>query len=246
MNGILGFTELLLEPDLSSEQKESFIKIVHKSGLRMLNTVNDIVEISKIEAGQVQLNLTETNVNGKMEELFRFFQFEADKKGLKLSLTTLLPEALKNTTTDQNKLDSILANLIKNAIKYTDEGSIEFGCKAVPMIHESSIRFFVRDTGIGIPKHRQEVIFERFIQADIADTRALQGSGLGLAISKSYVEMLGGKIWVESDPDSHREGKGSTFYFTLPYNTVSEEKKRLEKLFRHKTKKIRLIPKFRD
>ncbi|PKP32291.1 MAG: hypothetical protein CVT99_06020 [Bacteroidetes bacterium HGW-Bacteroidetes-16] len=224
MNGILGFTELLLEPDLNSEEKDRYIKIVHKSGQRMLNTVTDIVEISKIEAGLVQLNFTETNVNGKMEELFRFFKPEADKKGIKLSLTTLLPEALNNTTTDQNKLYSILTNLIKNAIKYTDEGTIEFGCKTVPSVHEPMVRFYVKDTGIGIPKHRQEAIFDRFIQADITDARAFQGSGLGLAISKSYVEMLGGSIWVESIPDGKSGGKGSTFYFTLPLSKYAKEK----------------------
>ena len=219
MNGILGFTELLLDPDLNSEQKEAYINIVNQSGQRMLNTVNDIVEISKIEAGLVHLNLTETNINGRMEELFRFFQPEADKKGLKLSLEMLLPQADKNTTTDQNKLDSILTNLIRNAIKYTDTGAIEFGCKTVSSVHEPMIRFYVKDTGIGIPKDRQEAIFERFIQADIGDTRAFQGSGLGLAISKSYVEMLGGKIGVES-----LEGKGSIFYFTLPLTPFTKEK----------------------
>jgi PAS domain S-box-containing protein len=224
MNGILGFTELLLEPDLNSEEKDRYIKIVHKSGQRMLNTVTDIVEISKIEAGLVQLNLTETDVNGKMEELFRFFKPEADKKGIKLSLTTLLPEALNNTTTDQNKLYSILTNLIKNAIKYTDEGTIEFGCKTVSSVHEPMILFYIKDSGIGIPADRQEAIFDRFIQADITDTRAFQGSGLGLAISKSYVEMLGGSIWVESIPDGKSGGKGSTFYFTLPLTKFAKEK----------------------
>lgn len=215
MNSILGFTELLLEPDLSSEKKESFIKIVLQCGQRMLNTVSDIVEISKIEAGLIQLNLTKTDVNGRMEELFRFFQLEANKKGIKLSLEMLLPPADKNITTDQNKIDSILTNLIKNAIKYTESGTIKMGCRQ----KDRFIEFFIKDTGIGIPKDRQEAIFERFIQADIADTRALQGSGLGLSIAKSYVEMLGGKIWVES-----REGKGSTFYFTLSTKNNNEEK----------------------
>jgi len=219
MNGILGFTELLLEPDLSSEEKEDFIKIVQQSGQRMLNTVNDIVEISKIEAGLVNVSVKETDINKRLEELFRFFQPEAEKKGLILSLTTLLPEALKNTTTDQNKLDSILTNLIKNAIKYTDEGTIEFGCKTVPSVHEPMVRFYVKDSGIGIPADRQEAIFNRFIQADITDTRVFEGSGLGLAISKSYVEMLGGSIWLES-----KEGLGSTFYFTLPLSKYAKEK----------------------
>ena len=104
---------------------------------------------------------------------------------------------------------AILTNLVKNAIKYTENGTIEFGC----FKKGDFLEFYVKDTGIGIPKDRQEAIFERFIQADIADKMARQGAGLGLSISKAYVEMLGGKIWVESE-----EGIGSTFYFTLPYN----------------------------
>ena len=116
--------------------------------------------------------------------------------------------------TDREKLYAILTNLVKNAIKYTKEGGIEFGYEMVVETQRiASLRFYVKDTGIGIPKDRQEAIFERFIQADIEDRMAYQGAGLGLAITKAYVEMLGGKIWVESE-----EGIGSAFYFTLPYN----------------------------
>jgi len=219
MNGILGFTELLLEPDLSSEEKEEFIKIVHLSGQRMLNTVNNIVEISKIEAGLVQLNLTRTDVNGRMEELIRFFQPEAERKGIKLHLEMLLPPMDKNMITDQSKLDSILTNLIKNAIKYTKEGEIRVGCQAMA----NQLEFYVKDTGIGIPKERQQAVFERFIQADIFDKEARQGSGLGLAISKAYVEMLGGEIRVESNPDAIPGGQGSSFFFTLPTNGQGQE-----------------------
>ncbi len=218
MNGILGFTQLLLEPDLSSEQKESYIEIVHKSGQRMLNTVTDIVEISKIEAGLVHLNLTQTDVNGRMEELFRFFQPEAERKGIKLHLEMLLPPTDKDMITDQSKLDSILTNLIKNAIKYTKEGEIRVGCQA----KANQLEFYVKDTGIGIPKERQQAVFERFIQADIFDKEARQGSGLGLAISKAYVEMLGGEIRVESNPDA-MGGQGSMFFFTLPTNGQVQE-----------------------
>ena len=219
MNGILGFTQLLLEPDLSSEQKESYIEIVHKSGQRMLNTVTDIVEISKIEAGLVQLNLMQTDVNRRMEELFRFFQPEAERKGIKLHLEMLLPPTDKDIKTDQSKLDSILTNLIKNAIKYTKEGEIRVGCQA----KANQLEFYVKDTGIGIPKERQQAVFERFIQADIFDKEARQGSGLGLAISKAYVEMLGGEIRVESNPDAISGRQGSTFFFTLPTNGQVQE-----------------------
>ena len=215
MNGILGFTQLLLEPDLSSEQKDNFINIVHQSGQRMLNTVNDIVEISKIEAGLVVLKKELTDINNRMAELVHFFTPEVEKKGLQLVLKESLPETAKRLITDENKLDSILTNLIKNAIKYTDSGTITVGCRLIG----SELECYVKDTGMGIPKDRQQAIFERFIQADIADTRVFEGSGLGLAICKSYVEMLSGKIWVESE-----EGKGSTFYFTIPAGTKMEDK----------------------
>ena len=209
MNGILGFTDLLLKPDLSSEKRKSFIKIVHQSGQRMLSTVNDIVEISKIEAGLINVIKKETDLNERVKELIGFFRFEAEKKGLNLILEKLLPVENKYLMTDQNKFDSILTNLIKNAIKYTDTGTINVGCSQKGM----EVEFYVKDTGIGIPKNRHKAVFKRFEQADIEDTKAFQGSGLGLAISKSYVEMMNGKIWVESD-----EKTGSTFYFTLPYN----------------------------
>ncbi len=215
MNGILGFTNLLLEPDLSSAQKESFIKIVHQSGQRMLNTVNDLVEISNIEAGVVHVSVQETDFNERVEELIHFFKPEAEKKGLELIVDQFLPFTAKNITTDQNKLDSILTNLIKNAIKYTDSGTINVCCRTRGPL----VEFYIKDTGVGIPEDRQGIIFERFFQIEIADkTRIFEGSGLGLAIVKSYVEMLGGKIWVES-----QEGKGSTFYFTLPRNYFAKE-----------------------
>jgi len=212
MNGILGFTDLLLNPDLSSEQKESFIKIVHQSGQRMLNTVNDIIEISKIEAGLVNVVLKEININDHLESLVKFFQPETAKKGLKLIVDLSLPNESEIVETDESKLDSILTNLIKNAIKFTEKGEIRIECS----LKDSLIEICISDTGIGIPLHRQAAIFERFIQADVAGNKVFEGSGLGLAISKSYVEMLGGKMWVES-----RENRGSAFYFTINSNRIS-------------------------
>jgi len=209
MNGILGFTELLLEPDLSSEQKEAYINIINQSGQRMLNTVNDIMEISKIEAGIVTVDLKEFDVQERLVELIWFFNPEAMKKGLKLILENKAPKEVAIISTDQNKLDSILINLIKNAIKFTQAGEIRVGC----MIREKMLEFYVKDTGIGIPAERQQAIFERFVKADIMDKDAHQGSGLGLAITKAYVEMLGGEIRVES-----KINEGSTFLFTLPLN----------------------------
>ena len=223
MNGILGFAELLKEPDLTGEQQQDYIEIIEKSGARMLNIINDIVDISKIESGQMKVLLKETNVNEQLEFIYKLFNREIEQKGLHLSIkkSLSLPEAIIET--DREKLYAILTNLVKNAVKYTDRGSIEFGYDLVETRHALSLQFFVKDTGIGIPKDRQETIFERFMQADIVDKMARQGAGLGLAISKAYVEMLDGKIGVESE-----EGKGSTFFFTIPYFTESKEEINIE------------------
>jgi len=220
MNGILGFTEVLKEPGLTSEKQQEYISIIHKSGNRMLNIINDIIDISKIESGQMKVSLEETNVKVQIEFIYKFFKAEAERKGLYLFLKTNLSLSESTIITDREKLYAILTNLVNNAIKYTNSGSIEFGCGIVETSHTTSLQFYVKDTGIGIPKHRQEAIFERFIQADITKKRAYQGAGLGLTISKAYVEMLGGKIWVESE-----EGIGSTFYFTLPIMEKPDEKK---------------------
>ena len=215
MNGILGFAELLKEPGLSGAEQQEYIRIIEKSGARMLNIINDIVDISKIEAGVMKLNLKNSNINEQTEYIYTFFKPEVEAKGMKLYLKNTLPAIEALVETDSEKLYAILMNLVKNAIKYSEKGSIEIGYDAVGLVdtyHGTYLQFYVKDTGIGIPKDRQEAIFERFIQADIEDKKAMQGAGLGLAITKSYIEMLGGRIWVESE-----EGCGSTFYFTLPY-----------------------------
>jgi PAS domain S-box-containing protein len=215
MNGILGFAELLKRPNLSINTQQEFIKIIGESGERMLDTINNIIDISKIEAGLMIVNISESNINLEIEFLYKFFKPMAEKKGLQLSFNHGLPSNEAIIKTDSGKINSILTNLIRNAIKFTAEGSIEFGYEK----RGGHLEFFVKDTGIGIPKGRLDAIFERFIKADIEDKRAFQGSGLGLSISKSYVKELDGNIWVESE-----EGKGSIFYFTIPYNAVSMDK----------------------
>ena len=222
MNGILGFADLLKEPGLSGEQQQEYIRIIEKGGARMLNIINDIVAISIIESKQMKVSVAETDINQQLESIFYLFKRETDRKGLQLFLKNNLPVKETIIKTDQEKLYAILVNLVKNAIKYTDKGSIEFGYDIIEThVHALSpqLQFFVKDTGIGIPKDRQEAIFERFIQADVADKLAYQGAGLGLSIAKAYVEALGGNIWVESEP-----GEGSVFYFTIPINVESEER----------------------
>ncbi len=226
MNGILGFAELLKMPGLTGEKQHEYIGIIKKSGERMLNIINDIIDISKIESGQMQVLISEANINEQIDYLYAFFKPEAENKNIQLSCRCGLPTDESIIKTDKEKVFAILTNLVKNAIKYTDSGTIEFGYGLKTEVLASGdevlpnvLQFYVKDTGIGIPGDRQQAIFDRFIQADIADTRAFQGAGLGLSISKAYIEMLGGGIWVESE-----EGKGSTFYFTIPYNHVLKVK----------------------
>ncbi len=212
MNGILGFTELLNQPGLTAGQQAKYLNIIQKSGDRMLSTVNDIIEVSRIETGQIKVNIDVVNINLQVQNMFNFFKPEAESKGLNLILDDIDFDEEIVLKTDDSKFNSILTNLIKNAIKYTASGYIKIGYKR----KEDSLVFYVSDSGIGIKQDRQVAVFERFIQADIEDRMAQQGSGLGLAISKSFVEMLGGEIWVESE-----EHKGSSFYFTLPLTEVN-------------------------
>lgn len=213
MNGILGFASLLSNPDISGEEQKSYIDIISISGNRMLNTLNDLMDISMLETGQVKLVFSKTNINNDLTSLYNNFKEEAENKGLQLNCILPLPNLEVIIETDKEKLYAILSNLIKNSIKYTNKGRIDFGY----VKKEDCFEFFVNDTGIGIPKNRLEAIFSRFVQADIEDVKVFEGSGLGLSISKAYVEMLKGKIWVDSF-----KGKGSNFYFTIPFaNDVS-------------------------
>jgi signal transduction histidine kinase/CheY-like chemotaxis protein len=237
MNGILGFTELLKKPGLTGDEQKEYISIIQKSSNRLLNIINDLIDISSIESGVVEVHLVETNINEQLEFIHQFFHPEADQKGLKFAYSPDLKNDKAFIITDKEKLYAILTNLVKNAIKFTDKGQIHFGYK----IRGYDLEFYISDTGIGIPADRQEAIFERFVQADLSDRMAHQGAGLGLAITKSYVEMLGGKIRVESI-----EGKGSTFYFTLPYNfedvkTTQVLKTPVDKKINHKGDYIILI-----
>ncbi len=225
MNGILGFTELLREPMLTGEEQQKFIDIIEKSGLRMLNIINDIINISKIEAGQVEISIKETNVNEQLEYIYIFFKKEAEQKKLNLSFKDSLSKDDAVIKTDREKIYAVLTNLVKNAIKFTPSGSIEFGCEK----KGEFLEFYVKDTGRGIREEQRELIFERFRQGSELINRDYEGSGLGLTISRGYIEMLGGKIWV--CPNMHKnpktgilEEKGSIFYFTIPIHLPEETK----------------------
>ena len=219
MNGILGFAQLLKEPGLTGKEQQKYIRIIEKSGVRMLNIISDIVSISKIESRQMEVSISEINIHEKMEEIYDLFQPEIERSGLQLFVNNTLPLKEGLILTDGEKIFAILTNLLKNAIKFTTEGFIEFGYALVKTQDSESLQFFVKDTGEGIRREQMEIIFERFRQGGDLTSRYNEGAGLGLSISKAYVEMLGGKIWVESEP-----GKGSVFYFTIPYSAVPDTK----------------------
>ena len=224
LNGITGFVGLLQNPDLDAEDKQLYIDVINKSSDRLIATVSDIIEISKIEAGIIKVSATKVLVNEVFNELYEFFSLEAENKGLKLKQLPGLSNDKAILLTDNHKLTGILTNLIKNAIKFTDKGSVTFGYSIIEDTEKGSLmQFYVKDTGIGVPDNKLQAIFNRFEQADIGDTRAFEGSGLGLSIAKSYVEALGGKIWLSS-----KEDIGTEFTFTIPYKTKENMAKKDE------------------
>ena len=214
MNGILGFSELLKTPGLTGDKQKEFIGLIEMSGQRMLNIISDIINISKIETNQIVMDIQKTYLNYIFKNMYSFFKPEAEGKGLNLTYNLGLSDELSEIETDETKLIQVLSNLIKNALKFTKSGSIDFGYKIVESLHTKTLQFYVQDTGIGIEPKMQDIVFERFRQIDIGLSRNFEGSGLGLAIAKGFVERLGGKIWVNSEL-----GKGSTFYFSFPYRS---------------------------
>jgi len=208
MNGILGFMDLLRSPDLTHENRTNYIDIVTSSGNRLLGTLNDIIEISKIETSEMKVNISNVDTSEMMLYFHNFFRPQAGVKGVKLMLKDHLQGDDAFIMTDRSKLESMISNLLKNATKFTTKGEIEFGNR----IDGDRVVFYVKDTGPGVNEANVRRIFERFVQGDMSTTRHFEGSGLGLSIVKAYSDMLDGKVWVESEP-----GKGSIFYFSLPY-----------------------------
>jgi signal transduction histidine kinase len=215
LNAMLGFASFFKKPNLPEEKRKKYIEIIDESGNQLLTLINDIIDVSKIEAGQIKISETALDLNKKMNILYNLFLNDLrqkEKKKVKLKLN--LPENKLDylVLLDDFRLTQVITNLVGNALKFTLEGTIEFGYE---VLENKKIMFFVKDQGIGIPKDKQRVIFERFRQAQDSSTRRYGGTGLGLTISKSLVELMGGKIWVESE-----EGKGAQFYFTVTLKPV--------------------------
>src|SRR3954454_11506318 len=211
MNGVLGMTELLLETGLTGTQRK-YAETVQRSGKTLLGIINDLLDFSKIEAGKLELEKLDMDLRRTMEDIVDLLAERAHAKGLELACS-IPPNLPTHVRGDPLRVGQILTNLLGNAIKFTDEGSVVIGVR--PLAETAThvtMRFEVRDTGVGITAEAQSRIFEEFAQADGSTTRKHGGSVLGLAISKQLVEMMGGSIHVESDV-----GKGSTFWFTAKF-----------------------------
>lgn len=209
MNAITGFSALLSEPDVDPESQKSYIEVINNSSNHLLSIVSDIIEIANIEAGIFRLTNSDVNVNLALKNLYEQFRPRAVERSLSFIYKNDLPDENCNVVTDKTKLIQILTNLISNALKFTHRGQVSFGYEA----KDGFLEFFVADTGIGISSDQFARIFDRFYQVESSIARQYEGTGLGLAISKAYVEHLGGKIWLTSEP-----GRGTVFYFTIAYS----------------------------
>ena len=207
LNAIMGFSELLTRNNFDADKEKKIIDTILSSGVQLLNIVDDILAISRIEAGQEVITTKDVNVNFLGDQICSQFQLKAVKQHIDFKFNPGLPNNEAVISTDKTKLYQILSNLITNAFKFTSHGFIEFGYRT----DHHSLVFYVRDSGIGIPTDMLDEIFKRFRQVEVTENKRYGGSGLGLSISKAYVELLGGKIWVTST-----EKNGSTFYFTIP------------------------------
>ncbi|MCX7916207.1 MAG: ATP-binding protein, partial [Verrucomicrobiae bacterium] len=211
MNGIIGMTELALDTQLTAEQRE-YLQTVKESADTLLALINDILDFSKIEAGKLELHPVEIALRDELDRTLHTLAFRAHQKGLELAVH-VLSDVPDSVVADPVRFRQVIVNLVGNAIKFTEKGEVVVTVEVQSRTeNEVELHFSVRDTGIGIPKDKQALIFEAFTQADGSTTRKYGGTGLGLSISQQLVRMMGGDIWVESEP-----GQGSTFHFTARF-----------------------------
>jgi two-component system, sensor histidine kinase len=219
MNGIIGFSKLLTDtPDIEAETRNKYLQIIHKSGYIILDLINDVIDLSKIESKKLKIDYSECKLSNILEELLSFFTAERDnseKQHLKILIEKEFDYKDITIYSDGNRIKQVLYNMINNALKFTIEGTIKFGY----FIEKPNVVFFVKDTGIGLAESEKEIIFERFRQVEDKMTRRFGGSGIGLSISKGIVENMEGRMWVDSEKD-----KGSTFYFSIPFKPIEKKK----------------------
>ena len=221
LNSIIGFSDLLLDEDTTEDEKELFTKLIQTAGRSLMQLIGDIIDISKIESGHVTIQKTKFNVNSFLQEvLFTFKQEKASRDKSNIELRLVLSDKTSDLMieTDPYRLQQVFYNLLSNSLKFIDDGFIEFGYLSIT---PDFIQFYVKDTGVGIDTSKKELIFEHYGQDQNIYSRNQEGTGLGLAISKSFVELLGGSIWLDSEID-----EGSTFYFTIPFDLSPDKKER--------------------
>lgn len=214
LNSILGFSDLLTEPNMDPLMRSEFADLINLSGNNLLAIINDVLDISKIEAGQIVLVEMPLNAQKLISEIQKEYSYKANIKQIELRLASNIHLDSIILTSDEMRIKQVLINFVGNALKFTEKGYIEIGVK----LTNETILFHVKDTGIGIAKEFHEKVFDRFRQVEASPSRKYGGNGLGLAITKNLGELLGGKIWLESAPN-----KGSTFYFALPLSLLVQE-----------------------
>ena len=229
LNAIMGFSRLLGESDLSESIKEKYLGIINTSGNQLLTIISDIIDISQLETGQIKLRYSSTNLNKIIEDLKTQFTEQANKN-LQILAYKGLEDEKANIKSDQIRLIQIITNLLVNARKFTQKGKIEFGYS---LTEDHQLKFYVKDTGIGISKEQHKKIFERFRQAEGINLPIKSGTGLGLAICKALIDLFNGQIWVESE-----QGNGAQFYFTIPYLPVDK----VDNIVRNELKGLKLPP----
>ncbi|MBU8893675.1 MAG: tetratricopeptide repeat protein [Bacteroidales bacterium] len=218
MNAIIGFINLLGDSEITPEQKDEIIELAQSSSYDLLNIINDIIDISKIEADELSVNKSLHYVSELLKGSFKFYLNDADyikKENLKLNLSVQPNNERIAIFTDKARFRQVMNNLVNNAIKFTNSGKILIGYNQITQGGRKLLKFFVRDTGPGIPEDKIDIIFDRFNQVNDGRKKLLKGTGLGLSISKKLIDLLGGAIGVDS-----QEGIGSEFYFTLPYQIL--------------------------
>jgi signal transduction histidine kinase len=214
MNAIVGLTSFLNDPSITRNDAEGYIEIINSSCIQLLAVIDDIVDIAKIESGQLTITIEKINLNDILRDLYSKYSDQATLKNINLSYSAGFTDDHAQIRTDRLRIRQVFRNLLSNAFKFTETGNIDFGYYP----DEGKITFYVRDDGIGIPPENQSLIFNRFWTGENSITRLHEGLGLGLSISKKIVEKMGGNIRVESGP-----GKGSVFYFTIPTETRQRE-----------------------
>lgn len=224
MNGIMGFSNLLRRKNITSEKTKKYVQVINERSSHLLKLINDMVDISKIESGQLELYQEDFCLNEMLDELLVAILHERDmskKRNIKVALKKGLKDQESYIHSDMTRLKQVFSNLLNNALKFTHRGMIEFGYQ---LKDKNTLLLHVKDTGIGVEKDKQQIIFDRFRQSDDSSTKKYSGTGLGLAISKSIVQQLGGNIWLVSDINV-----GSTFYISLPYSRPDNIDTRNEK-----------------